>query len=125
MAFLAMAFVLVALTGILATYTTPLPLLRAMQRETALDAALQAGHAPDPKAALEALRPRLGENADQVINGTGDIDQRVQKARQEMRGYFMAQAAAEARRMRFLVAIVTVAAIAFGIAMLGVARRGG
>jgi hypothetical protein len=125
MAFLAMAFVLVAFTGILATYTTPLPLLRAMQRETALDAALQAGHSADPKAALEALRSRLGENADQVINGSGDIDQRVQQARQDMRSYFLAQAAAEARRMRFLVVIVTVAAIAFGIAMLGVARRGG
>lgn len=41
--FLAMAFVVVGLTGILATYAAPLPLARALHLEAVLDQALARG----------------------------------------------------------------------------------
>ena len=42
LAFVAMAFAIVGLIGIFATYAAPLPLERAVARETALDAVLAA-----------------------------------------------------------------------------------
>lgn len=122
--FLAMAFVVVGLTGILATYTTPLPLERALAREATLDAVLKAAVAPDPGPALQALRPRLGDSADAVLNGpSASLPERVSRERIAMRTRFMAEARAEAARMRWIVCIATLAAALFGAGMMGVGRR--
>ena len=72
-AFLAMAFAVVGLTGAFASFAAPLPLHRALTREAALDDALIAVSAPDPKAALEALRPRLGDSAAALLPIAGDM----------------------------------------------------
>jgi hypothetical protein len=123
-AFLVMAFVVVGLAGVFASYATPLPLARALAREAALDAAAAALRGPDPAAALEALRPRLGESAEALLPVGGDMPARITAARIAMRARFVAEAEAEARRARLLVIIVTLMAAAFGSAVLRMARQG-
>jgi hypothetical protein len=121
--FLVMAFAIVGLTGIFATYAGPVPLERAMAREATLDRALATGTAPDPKAALEALRPELGDSADTVIDGAGALAARVDRARLAMRAQFSAEAAALATRLRWIIGVGTATAALFGAAMLGVTGR--
>lgn len=119
-----MAFVVVGLTGVLATYTTPLPLERAMAREATLDAVLNAAATPDPGPALQALRSRLGNSADTVLNGpSASLPDRVSHERSAMRARFMAEARAEATRMRWIICVATLAAALFGAGMMGVGRR--
>ncbi len=79
MGFLAVAFAMVGLIGLIASYAAPLPLERAMARDAALDAVLeQAGS--DPAAAIEALRPRLAESADALLAAGGDLAGRRSRA---------------------------------------------
>jgi hypothetical protein len=122
-AFLAMAFVVVGLCGLFASYAVPLPLQRALARDAALDEAQAAAHGPDPAAALEALRPQLGESADALLPPGPDIVTRITAERSAMRARFLAEADADARRIRLLLAVVTLMAAAFGIAILHMARR--
>jgi hypothetical protein len=124
-AFLVMAFGAVGLMGVFATYAGPLPLQRALAREATLDAALLAAHAPDPRAALEALRPALDDSADAILPWRPDIDRRIATERVAMRARFSADAAALAVRLRWLVCLVTIMAAAFGVAVLHASRRSG
>jgi len=119
-----MAFVIVGLAGLFASYAVPLPLERAVAREQALDAALAAAHGADPAAALEALRPQLGESAAALLPPAGDMDARIAAERLAMRARLLAEAASVAARTRFLLAVVTLMAAVFGIAILHMARRG-
>ncbi len=122
-AFLAMAFVVVGLAGLFASYAVPLPLERALAREAALDAAQAAAHGADPAAALAVLRPELGDSADAVLAPGGDRDARIAAERVAMRARLLAEADAVALRTRFLLAVVTLMAAAFGIAILHMGRR--
>jgi hypothetical protein len=122
-AFLAMAFIVVGLAGMFASYAAPLPLERAMARETALDAALQAARGPDPAGAIEALRDRLGESAEALLPVGGDMPARIAAERVAMRARLSAEAAAEASRLRLLIGIVTVMGAVFGAAVLHIGRR--
>ena len=123
--FLVMAFAVVGLSGIMASTTAPLPLARAIAREGALDEALAAAGSPDPQAAIEALRPRLGDSAAALLPAGPDLPARIAAERLAMRARFSAEAAAAATRMRWLVAVVTVMAAAFGVMLLQAARRAG
>lgn len=122
--FLAMAFVIVGLTGIFATYAAPLPLQRALADDAALDGVL---HAADPAKALEALRPILlpilGENAEATLSGPGDLADRVARARGLVRAHFEAEAADYALRIRILVGVVTLAGALFGAAVVSILGR--
>ena len=123
--FLAMAFAVVGMTGLLAAHVGRLPLERAMQREAVLDEVLAAaGNAT----ALEALRPRLGDSAAAVLPGGvlpggADIAGRVAAERVAMRARRLAEADATALRLRVLLIVVTVVAGAVGIAALLAVRR--
>jgi len=121
-AFLAMAFIIVGLAGIFGTYATPAPLYRAVERETALDAALAAAHGPDPEAAIEALKPRLAESADALLPVGGDMEARIAAERRAMRARLLAEADAAATRSRWIIGVVTAMGTAFGIAVLHAAR---
>src|SRR5665213_1095854 len=68
MGFLAVAFAMVGLIGLVASYAAPLPLERALARDAALDAVLATG---GDAAAIEALRPRLAESADALLPAGG------------------------------------------------------
>jgi len=120
MGFMAMTFAVVGLTGLFASYAAPLPLERAMQREAAFDAAL----APSLSTAdRTALRDQLGEDADEVLNGSGDLTQRVEAARHAARRRFQTEEAAVTNRLRLLVLVVTGAGALFGVALMNVAGR--
>ncbi len=122
-AFLAMAFVVVGLAGLFASYAAPLPLARALERERALDAAAAALHGPDPQAAIEALRPRLGESAAALLPVGGDMEARIAAARRAMRADLTEEARVAALRARWMIGVVTAMGIAFGAAVVHAARR--
>ena len=114
-----MAFAIVGLIGIFATYAGPLPLERAMTRETALDAVLAAAKNPNPEAALTALKPQLDDSAGVISGGIAGIEQRVAGERVAMRARFAADAAATALRLRWLIGTITLMAFVFATTMMG------
>jgi hypothetical protein len=118
MGFLAVAFAIVGMTGLIASYVAPLPLQRALARDAALDELLATGG--DPAAAIQALRPRLAESADALLAAGGDLSARVAHERTAMHARLLAEAGATGSALRWLISIVTVMAAAFGIALLGV-----
>ncbi|MDE2199286.1 MAG: hypothetical protein KGJ41_09695 [Rhodospirillales bacterium] len=124
MAFLAITFAVVGLLGVFATYAVPLPLERALAREATLDDALAALHGPNPAAALEALRPRLGSSAAALLPPGDDMPARIAAERVAMRRHFHIEAAAEATRMRWLISIMTVVCGVLGVGMLAISGRG-
>ena len=119
LAFVAMAFAIVGLIGIFATYAAPLPLERAVARETALDAVLAAAKAPNAEAALAALKPQLDDSVGVIAGGVTGIEQRVAEERVAMRARFTADAAATALRLRWLIGMITVMAFVFAVTMMG------
>ena len=128
-AFLVMAFLVVGLVGLFASYAAPLPLQRAMARDAALDDALAAAHGPNPREAIEALRPRLGESADLLLPADGDpvggnMDARITHARAAMRTQLTAEADEVATRTRWMICVITVMGAVFGAAVLRIGRRG-
>jgi len=122
-AFLVMAFVVVGLTGVFASYAVPLPLQRALAREAALDDALAAARGPDPRDAVAALQDRLDDSAAAVLPVGGDMAARIAAERTAMRARFLAEAAAVATRVRWLICVITVMAALFGVAVLHIGRK--
>jgi hypothetical protein len=114
----------VGLTGLFASYAVPLPYQRAMARDAALDDALAAAHGADPQAALAALRDRLGDSADAVLQGGADIDARIARERIAMHARLRAEADEVATRTRWLICVITIMGGAFGAAVAHLARRG-
>lgn len=123
MAFLAMTFVVVGLTGLFATFAAPLPLERAMLRDTVLDEALATAGRPDQAQALAALRERLDSSAAAVVDGGGDLVARVATARRAMHAEMQHEAEAIASRLQLMVLVVTAVGAIFGAAILGAASR--
>lgn len=121
--FLVMAFAVVGLTGFMAAQLAPLPLQRAIAREAVLDEALSAAAGPDAAAALEAMRPRLGDSAAALLPVTADIAGRIAAERLAMRVRRMAEADATGRRLQVMVVVVTVLAAGFAAVMMLAGRR--
>jgi len=122
-AFLAMTFAVVGLTGLFATYATPIPLERALARDAALDEALASNGQPNQAATLEALRDRLDDSAAAVINGTGPLAARIGAARTAMHAELQREADAIGSRLRFMIIVVTVLGAVFGAVILGAVAR--
>jgi len=123
MLFAAIAVGVVGLTGVFATYATPLPLERAMAREVALDAALGTPAAADPQAALAALAPRLDDSAPALAGPPAGLADRVARERLAMRARFSEQAASIAAQIRLLIIVITAMAAVFVVAMVGSRAR--
>lgn len=123
-AFLICAFVVVGLMGLFASYGPSLPLARALARDAALDEVLAAAHGPNPQAAIEALRDRLGDSAAALLPADSGLEARIGAERAAMRTRLSAEAAEVAVRTRWMVCVITVMAAAFGAAILRVSRRG-
>ena len=121
--FLVMAFAVVGLIGAFSTYAAQLPFDRAFARSQTLDAAVAASHAPDPAAALAALRPLLGESADRVLTGAGTMEARVAAERSRMLADLHAEGADYGLRLRVVIAAFTAAAALFGVMVLSIVRR--
>lgn len=120
MAFLAIAFGIVGLTGMIAASIAPVPLERALARDGVLDEALAVGDQP---ARLEGLRARLGESAGAVLSGPGSLGERVAAERGAMHARFLAEAAAEGSHLTWMIGVVTVMGAVFGAAILSFAAR--
>jgi hypothetical protein len=123
-AFLACAFAVVGLTGIFATYATPVPFERALARQAALDQVLAAADGPDAATVLAQLQDRLADSAAALVPGE-DLADRVAAERRRILGRATSEAAATERQLRLLIVVVTLTAGAFGTALLGSALRGG
>ena len=124
--FLAMAFAVVALMGVLGTYAAPIPLERALSRNAALDSVLVAARAPDAAAALDRLRPELGDSADPVLGGAAApaaIDARVAAERDRVNRAFLLESADIGLRLRVVICAFAAAGALFGMIVLSVVRR--
>jgi hypothetical protein len=119
MAFIAITVGIVGLMGVFATYAAPLPLDRALARESALDEALAAAATPDAAARLQALRPRLAESASAIEQGAGSLADRIQRERVAMRERYLAEAQGLARRLRLMIVIVTAVSAGFACTIVG------
>ncbi len=126
-AFLAMAFAVVGMTGVVATYAAQIPLQRALLHEALLDRVLAAGQAPDPARALSALRPEvaeiLGDQAAPVLDGTGPLPDRVAQARARLQASFGSEAADVGFRLRIVICVFAAVGMLFGAMVLSVVRR--
>ncbi len=122
-AFLLMCFALVGLTGLFATYATSIPLERALIRTGTLDEVLAAARTPDAGARLAALRPALGERADAVLSGPGELWDRVAAERAVVLNEQGREARSVAHRTRVLVIIVTLMASLVGAGIMALAQR--
>ena len=121
--FLCMAFAIVGLMGLFASFAAPLPLERALAREQALDQAQAAAHGQDPARDLAALRDRLDDSAAALLPVGGDMDARIAAERGAMRTRLQAEADAVATRLHWMIVIVTVMGAAFGAAVLHISRK--
>ncbi len=121
--FLVVAFGVVGLVGAFATYAAQIPFDRAVARSQALDQAVAASHAPDPRAALEALRPLLGESAGRVLAGDGTIEARAAAERSRMLTDLHDQSQDYGLRLRLVIAVFTAAAALFGAMVLSIVKR--
>ena len=123
-AFVAIAFLVVGLTGLFATFAAPLPLQREIAREAVLDEARAAARGADPSAALARLRAGLGNSAAALAPGP-DLEARVETERHAMRARFTTESDVTLARLRWLIAVITAMGATFGVAMLNVAARQG
>lgn len=120
--FLLVCFAVVGLVGVMTTYVAPLPMARAVRRDTTLDQVLLAVHAANPQAALDALRPMLADSADAVLPAGQPIDPasivaRVAAERQAMRSRLEAEQEELSLRLRVLIGVVTLMGAGFGLAI--------
>ena len=122
-AFLLMCFAIVGLTGMFATYATSIPLERALIRTGTLDQVLAAVRGPDADARLAALRPALGEHADAVLSGPGDLWDRVAAERAVVLDEQGREARSVAHRTRIMVIIVTLMASLVGSGIMALGQR--
>jgi hypothetical protein len=118
--FLVMSYVLVGLIAAFATFATPLPLERALAREAVLDEVLARA---DDAAALAGLKRRLGDSAPVLEGDRAGLAARVAAERVAMRARFRAEAEGIAFRLRIAIAIFTISAAAFGVAVAGLVSR--
>ena len=118
--FLVMAFVILGLCGVFATYAAQLPFQRETYAEARLDAALTA---PDADQRLETLRDTLGDDGAGAFASGGSIPERIENARHVLRLHFQAQAADIALRLRIVILVFTGGAALFGLMVVSIIRR--
>jgi hypothetical protein len=122
-AFLVMCFAVVGLVGVFGTFASALPLKRELARERTLDEAAAALHAPDPAAAIAALKPRLDDSAPALLPLPADPVSAIAAERKAMRARFLAEADATQYRVQLMILIVTAMSAVFGSAILAFGRR--
>ena len=122
-AFLAVAFAVIGLTGMFATFAAPIAYQRAWQREQVLNEAQAALAAPNAADLIAALRPRLDDSAAALLPVGGDMPARIAAERLAMRARFEIDAKATMTRLRWLVAVVSLGAAGFGAIIMGAAIR--
>ena len=121
--FLLSCFLLPGLIGTFASFSIPAPVVDAMHQETALDAVLAASSSTARQAAIANLQNSSDpDTAALVTTGSAPLADRVAMARANMHRDVVAQARAEAYRIRLMVITMTILGAAFGVALLGAGR---
>ena len=121
--FLIMAFAVVGLVGAFSTYAAQLPFDRAFARNQTLDRVVAASRTANPAAALEALRPLLGDSADRVLTGPSTIEARAAAERSRMIADLHTESSDYGLRLRVVIAAFTAAAALFGAMVLSIVKR--
>jgi hypothetical protein len=121
--FLLCCFLIPGLIGTFASFSIPAPVVDEAHQEAALDAVLNAATPAAQASAITNLPNATdADTAALVTNGTGPMPARVAAARANMRGEVLAQARAEAYKIRLMVITMTILAAGFGVALLGPAK---
>lgn len=116
-------FLLPGLIGTFASFSIPAPVVDEMHQEAALDAVTNAATPQAQQAAIANLANATdADTAAMVTKGTGEINARVAAARANMRAEVVAEARAEAYKIRLMVITMTILGALFGVALLGPGR---
>jgi hypothetical protein len=118
--FLLCCFLLPGLIGTFASFAIPAPVVDEQHQQAALDAVLNAPDATARQTAIAKLADAVDpDTAALVTKGTDPLPARIAAAEQNMRREVVAQARAEAYRIRLMVITLTVLGAGFGVALLG------
>jgi hypothetical protein len=121
--FLLTCFLFPGLIGTFASFSIPAPVVDAMHQEAALDAVLNAPSSAAQKIALANLPNDVDDDtAAMVSTGTAPLPARIAAARANMHVEVVAEARAEAYKIRLMVITMTVIGACLGIALLGPSR---
>jgi hypothetical protein len=121
--FMLTCFLFPGLIGTFASFTIPAPVVDEQHQQAALDAVLSAPDAAAQKAAIANLPNDVDDDTAAIVtNGTGPIAGRVAAAEQNMRTEVVAEARAEAYKIRLMVITMTLLAAMFGVALMGAAK---
>ncbi|MDD2705367.1 MAG: hypothetical protein PHU07_08550 [Acidocella sp.] len=118
--FLLTCFLIPGLIGTFASFSIPAPVVDELHQQQALDAVLTAPTPEAQAAAIAALADKVDpDTAAIVTGGTGPLPARVAAAEANMRVEVVAEARAEAYKIRLMIITMTVLGAAFGVALLG------
>jgi hypothetical protein len=121
--FLLTCFLLPGLIGTFASFSIPAPVVDEMHQEAALDAVLNAPDAASQKTAIANLPNDVDDDAASLVTaGTAPIASRVAAARARVQADVIAEARAEAYKIRLMVITMTVLGAIFGVALLGAGK---
>ncbi len=118
--FMLCCFLFPGLIGTFASFSIPAPVVDVMHQQQALDSVLAAQNPAAQAAAIAALQSAVDPDTDAIVtNGTGPLAARVAAASQNMRQEAVAQARAEAYRIRLMVITMSILGAIFGIMLMG------
>ena len=117
-AFMLVCFLLTGMVGLFASYGPSIPLERALHRIAAVDTATAAGTLD-----AAALRLSLGQAADDVLTGPGDLQARLARARAAIIADAVEDEAGVGARTRLMIFVVTALAAALGTGILLLVSR--
>ncbi len=118
--FLLTCFLLPGLIGTFASFSIPAPVVDEQHQQAALDAVLNAPDAAAQAAAIASLANDVdADTAAIVTSGTAPLPARIAAAQANMRREVVAQARAEAYKIRLMVITMTILGAIFGVALLG------
>jgi hypothetical protein len=122
--FLLTCFLIPGLVGTFASFSIPAPVVDELHQQQALDAILAAPTPAAQAAAIAALADKVDpDTAAIVTGGTAPLPARVAAAQANMRAEVVAEARAEAYKIRLMIITMTVLGAAFGVALLGPERK--
>lgn len=117
-------FLLPGLIGTFASFSIPAPVVDEMHQEAALDAVTTAATPQAQKAAIDNLGNATdADTAALVAKGTGPVADRVAAARANMHVEVVAEARAEAYKIRLMVITMSILGALFGVALMGPSRQ--
>ncbi|HTQ72148.1 MAG TPA: hypothetical protein VMH92_11730 [Acidocella sp.] len=118
--FMLCCFLFPGLIGTFASFSIPAPVVDVMHQQAALDSVLAAPNPAAQAAAIAALQGAVDPDTAAIVsNGAGTLAARIAAAGRHMRQEAVAQARAEAYKIRLMVITMTVLGAVFGVMLMG------